>query len=399
MMTRTILELHVLQTVPPSNLNRDDTGTPKTAVYGGVRRARVSSQAWKHATRRTFHDLLDPSELGVRTKRVAELLAERIRNLDESILPAEARALAAETIQTATGSKLEVPKRRASAKEGEPDPAPESKYLMFLSALQLDGLAELAVQGRADIKTYFKDKDNKNRAKQIANGRHSVDIALFGRMVADGADINVDAAAQVAHAISVHQVDNESDYYTAVDDRKTRETDDLGAGMIGTVEFNSATLYRYAAVDVDLLRKNLGMGLRDDEPLTEPVRRAVEAFVQGFITSLPTGKVNTFGNHTLPDAVVVKLRSSRPINFVAAFEEPCRADQEIGGHLREACERLARYIPDVERAYGVEGDALTWVLRVGKNTEPLAQLGTELPLPKLVEAVGAEVAQRLKDGA
>ncbi|WP_119730092.1 type I-E CRISPR-associated protein Cas7/Cse4/CasC [Thermomonospora amylolytica] len=397
MTTRTIVELHAIQTVPPSNLNRDDTGTPKTAVYGGVRRARVSSQSWKRATRRAFHDLLDPSELGVRTRRVAELLAGRIRNLDGSIEETEAWALAAETVQTATGSKIEPPKR--NAKGDGPAPAPESKYLMFFSARQLDGLAELAVKGRDDIKAFFKDKDNKAEAKQIANSRHSVDIALFGRMVADGADINVDAAAQVAHAISVHQVENESDYYTAVDDHKEREDDDLGAGMIGTVEFNSATLYRYAAVDVDLLSRNLGKGLREDEEATEPVRRAVEAFVQGFITSLPTGKLNTFGNHTLPDAVVVKIRSSRPISFVSAFEEPCRADQDRGGHVREASERLARYVPEIERAYGVADDAKTWVLRVGPNTTALAELGEEVSLPELVKKVGAEVAGRQSDAS
>ncbi|MEU6038635.1 type I-E CRISPR-associated protein Cas7/Cse4/CasC [Actinomadura sp. NPDC047616] len=397
-MTRTIIDLHILQNVPPSNLNRDDTGTPKTAVYGGVRRARVSSQAWKRATRRTFHDLLDPSELGVRTKRVAELLAERIRTRDESIEQAQAWQLAAETIQNATGSKIEVPKRRGGAAKDDEEPAaaPESKYLMFLSAHQLDGLAELAIEARDDVKTFFKDKDNKNRAKQIANARHSVDIALFGRMVADGADINVDAAAQVAHAISVHQVENESDYYTAVDDHKEREDDDLGAGMIGTVEFNSATLYRYAALDVDLLRSNLGKGLRDDEPVTEPVRRAVQAFVEGFITSMPTGKVNTFGNHTLPDAVVVKVRSSRPISFVSAFEEPCKAATD-GGHMQQASARLARYVPEIEKAYGVAEDTRAWVLRVGKNTEPLSELGTEVSLPELVNAIGEEVARRQED--
>ncbi|MFJ2028388.1 type I-E CRISPR-associated protein Cas7/Cse4/CasC [Streptosporangium sp. NPDC087985] len=395
-MTRTILELHVLQTVPPSCLNRDDTGTPKTAVYGGVRRARVSSQSWKRATRRSFHDLLDPSELGVRTRRVAELLAERIGRLDGTIEQAEAWALAAETIQIATGSKVEAPKRKAETAKGKggAEPAPESKYLLFLSAHQLDGLAEIAVKGYGAGKEYFKDKATKDRAKQLANSRHSVDIALFGRMVADGADINVDAAAQVAHAISVHRVDNESDYYTAVDDYKERENDDLGASMIGTVEFNSATLYRYAAVDVDLLRKNLGAGLREDEPVTEPVRRAVEAFAQCFLTSLPTGKINTFANHTLPDAVVVKVRSSRPISFVAAFEEPCRTDPETGGHLRQASEALASYIPELEHAYGVTEDTQSWVLRVGKNTEALTGLGTELSLPELVTAIGAEVARR-----
>ncbi|GIH72648.1 type I-E CRISPR-associated protein Cas7/Cse4/CasC [Sphaerimonospora thailandensis] len=393
-MTRTILEIHALQTVPPSCLNRDDTGTPKSATYGGVRRSRVSSQAWKRATRRAFHDLLDPGELGVRTRKVAELLATRIMGLDGSIEQPEAWALAAETIQTATGSKIEVPKRKAGKGKEGPEPAPESSYLMFLSAHQLDGLAELAVKGRDDIKAFFKEKAVKEQAKQIANSKHSIDIALFGRMVADGADINVDAAAQVAHAISVHRAETESDYYTAVDDYKDRETDDLGAGMIGTVEFTSATLYRYAAVDVDLLSRNLGRGMREDEPVTEPVRRAVEAFVQCFLTSLPTGKINTFGNHTLPDAVVVKIRSSRPINFVSVFEEPCQADPEIGGHLRQASEALASYIPEVERAYGVGEESPTWVVRVGKNTQALSGVGVELSLPELVSAIGTEVTRR-----
>ena len=159
-MSRTILDVHVLQTVPPSNLNRDDTGTPKTAVYGGARRSRVSSQAWKRATRTAFGSLLDPRELGTRTKRVAELVSSRIREIEPSIEEAEALALAAETIQVATGSKIEPPKRKVDAakKNGDPAPASESAYLMFLSARQREGLAELAVEGREDIKAFLKEK-------------------------------------------------------------------------------------------------------------------------------------------------------------------------------------------------------------------------------------------------
>ncbi|MFI0943287.1 type I-E CRISPR-associated protein Cas7/Cse4/CasC [Streptomyces sp. NPDC021020] len=398
-MSRTIIDVHVLQTVPPSNLNRDDTGTPKTAVYGGVRRARVSSQAWKRATRRAFQDLLDPSELGVRTRRVAELLAERITAEEPSLEGAAALALAAETLYTATGSKIEVPRRKAESakKKGEPEPPPESSYLMFLSSRQLDGLARLAVEGADDIKAYLKVKENKDRARTIADTRHSVDIALFGRMVADSTDINVDAAAQVAHAISVHQVENESDYYTAVDDQNERD-EESGAGMIGTVDFNSATLYRYAALDVDRLRDNLGVGLREDEPLTEPVRRAVRAFLQGFVASMPTGKINTFGNHTLPEAVLVTLRSARPISFVAAFEEPVLAPQAVGGHLRGACTQLLAHVSDIEKAYDVSGDP-SWVLRVGAATEPLAALGTDVTLDGLLDAVGKAVADRLEKSA
>ncbi|WP_420855572.1 type I-E CRISPR-associated protein Cas7/Cse4/CasC, partial [Streptomyces kanamyceticus] len=346
MTSRIILDVHALQNVPPSNLNRDDTGAPKSAVYGGVTRARVSSQAWKRATRRYFAALLDPAELGVRTKRVAELLAEHITALDESIDPAQALKIAAETLQTATGSKIEPPKRQAEAakKNGTAEPAPASSYLMFLSARQIGGLAELAVEGAGDIKEFFKNKEHKARAKQIADTQHSVDIALFGRMVADSTDINVDAAAQVAHALSVHRAEVESDYFTAVDDRNTGA--EPGAGMIGTVDFNSATLYRYAAVDVDLLERNLGKGLAADKSPATPVRRAVEAFVDGFVASLPTGKINTFGNHTLPDAVIIKLRAARPISFVSAFEKPVPAD-ESGGHMEGACTRLADYIPEL----------------------------------------------------
>ncbi|MDX3851330.1 type I-E CRISPR-associated protein Cas7/Cse4/CasC [Streptomyces sp. AK02-01A] len=402
-MTRTILDVHVLQTVPPSNLNRDDTGAPKTAVYGGVRRARVSSQAWKRATRNAFPALLDPSELGVRTKKVAEALAERIGVLDESLKQSEALALAAETMRTATGSKIEVPKRKSKDSETAEDGlAPESGYLMFLSARQLEGLARLTVEGAKGtgdlkvLKDYLKSKEGKALARQYVDTRHSVDIALFGRMVADSTDLNVDAATQVAHALSVHAVDNESDYFTAVDDRNTESQS--GAGMIGVVDFNSATLYRYAALDVDHLLRNLGEGLRENESAAQPTRRAVEAFLEGFITSLPTGKINTFGHNTLPDAVIVKLRTKRPISFVGAFEEPVTTG-DTGGFLQPACEKLARYVPEIESAYGAEDRSRTWVLRFGDDTRPLAALGTEKNLTGLVEAVGSVVADRLESGA
>lgn len=392
-MTRTILDLHVLQTVPPSNLNRDDTGTPKSAFYGGVRRSRVSSQAWKRATRKAFADVLDPSELGVRTKKVAELIGETIRGLDDTVEQAESWDLATAVVEAGTGSKLAVPQRKTKKNKEEDEDkgpqAPESSYLMFLSAQQRLGLAKLALEGRADIKAFLKDKENKARAKEIADTLHSVDVALFGRMVADGADINVDAAAQVAHAISVHAVENESDYYTAVDDRNTEE--ESGAGMIGTVEFNSATLYRYAALDVDRLADNLGQGLQEDADRAEPVRRAVEAFVRSFLGSLPTGKVNTFAHHTLPDAVIVKLRSSRPISFVSAFEEPTL--HEAGGHLRQASEQLAEQIEELEKQYNEEAEH-TWVLRVGSNTQKLEAVGTRVTLDELISSVGSEVAER-----
>ncbi|KOG91444.1 type I-E CRISPR-associated protein Cas7/Cse4/CasC [Streptomyces varsoviensis] len=402
-MTRTILDIHILQTVPPSNLNRDDTGTPKSAVFGGVRRARVSSQAWKRATRRAFQDLLPPTELGVRTKKVAAALAERIVARDTALEPVAVQ-LATQVLTAATGSAIKDPLRKSKAASGEESPeAPESSYLMFLSSRQLDALAELAMmEDDAEDPTpealakYLKDKENKARARQAVDSQHSVDIALFGRMVADSADLNVDAATQVAHALSVHKSDIESDYYTAVDDR-SRE-DESGAGMIGTIDFNSATLYRYAAVDVDRLRRNLGDGLRDNESPTTPVEKAVGAFLEAFITSLPTGKINTFGNHTLPSAVLVKVRDRWPVSFVGAFEEPV-PKTSAGGYLRQSCRRLAEFVPELERQYGITDPEQSWVFRVGEETSALGELGTEVSLATLVNEVSEAVGRRLGRGA
>ncbi|MEW2219044.1 type I-E CRISPR-associated protein Cas7/Cse4/CasC [Streptomyces sp. NPDC006990] len=396
-MTRTILDIHILQTVPPSNLNRDDTGTPKSAYFGGVRRARVSSQAWKRATRRAFEDLLPPADLGVRTKKVAAALAERIVARNPHLQPVSVQ-LATDVLKAATGSTIDVPKRKSKTVEGEEEvQAPESSYLMFLSARQLDALAELAVTGSGEdgdpkeLKKFL--KENKAHARQTVDTRHSVDIALFGRMVADSADLNVDAATQVAHALSVHKSDIESDYYTAVDDL-SRE-DETGAGMIGTIDFNSATLYRYAAVDVDQLRRNLGDGLRENESPTTPVEKAVGAFLEAFVTSLPTGKINTFGNHTLPSAVIVKLRNRWPVSFVGAFEEPV-PKTSTGGYVRESCRKLATFVPDLERQYGIADKDQSWVFRVGEETSALGELGTEVSLTELVREVSEAVGQRLE---
>ena len=135
--------------------------------------------------------------------------------------------------------------------------------------------------------------------------------------------------------------------------------------MIGTVEFNSATLYRFATIDVDQLRTNLGDG--------PAVRRAVEAFLRAFITSMPTGKQNTFANRTLPDAVLVKIRETQPINFVGAFEEPVSGGQTIG-RLQEAASRLAEYAEDVEAAYG-EHAVRSLLVRVGDRTKKLEECG------------------------
>jgi CRISPR system Cascade subunit CasC len=377
--SRTIVDVHVLQTVPPSNINRDDTGSPKTAVYGGERRARVSSQAWKRATRDAFRGLLDDSELGVRTKRVVELLVEEIVRQEPSLTD-RAPALA-EAVLTAAGIKIVASRK---AKEGA---LPESGYLLFLSARQITNLAELAVTAAAGAEgaapTIAKDK-----ARARAKMEQSVDVSLFGRMVADVTDLNVDAAAQVAHALSVHAVTSEYDYFTAVDDHKDADVEeDAGAGMIGTVEFNSSTLYRYATVDVNRLHDNLGQG--------KATSRAVEAFVRAFVTSMPTGKQNTFANRTLPDAVVIIVRDTQSINLVGAYEEAI-TDHEPAGRIATAVQRLAEHGRDLHEAFDQQPVA-AWSVGVGDRAAALADLGERATLDTAIAALGSLVAQRVTD--
>ncbi|QBJ97289.1 type I-E CRISPR-associated protein Cas7/Cse4/CasC [Rhodococcus sp. ABRD24] len=371
-MSRTIVDVHILQTVPPSNINRDDTGSPKTAKYGGVRRARVSSQAWKRATRKAFEQTLDSTDLGERTKRVVELVAQVITQEAPDL--AEQSMLLAEQALASTGIKIEKPK----AKKGETAQPAQSGYLLFLSNNQIGNLAALAIESARSGEPI-----DKKAAKEATQSQHSVDLALFGRMVADAPDLNVDACAQVAHAISVHGVDNEYDYFTAVDDKAPE--DNAGAGMIGTVEFNSSTLYRYATVDVDALSRTLGSG--------EATGRAVEAFIRSFVTSMPTGKQNTFANRTLPDAVVVQVRENQPVNLVGAFEDAVEA---ISGRTRmaESSKRLADYAQDLDRAFG-QAPLAGFVVRVGEATKPLAALGVDDDLNALIAGVGSLVRDRV----
>ncbi|WP_436501676.1 type I-E CRISPR-associated protein Cas7/Cse4/CasC [Actinokineospora sp. HUAS TT18] len=374
-MPRTTIDLHVIQTVPPSNLNRDDTGSPKTAVYGGVRRARVSSQAWKRATRDAFKDLLHASELGVRTKRVIELISQEITRREPGLADrAEELALA---LFKAAGFEAKKPRE----KKGQDTPGPaEAGYLFFLSRRQIENLADLAV-------TVGDGKFDKGEVRARANRDHSVDVALFGRMVAEATDLNVEAACQVAHALSVHSVANEYDYFTAVDDHKNDDVEeDAGVGMIGTVEFNSSTLYRYATIDVDGLQANLGD--------VEATRRAVEAFIRAFVTSMPTGKQNTFANRTLPDAVLLVARESQSINLVGAYEDPV-ADGEKGGRITASLARLGEHAKDLHEAFD-ETPVAAWAFGGGERVDLLSDLAERTTINGAVAAVGELVAQRLE---
>lgn len=387
MKSRTYIDVHILQSVPPSCINRDDTGSPKTATYGGVRRARVSSQAWKRATRKAFEDLLGEQDLGIRTKRVVEMVAHRLTSMD--VAPVDAPVLA-EAVVKAAGLKL---------KKAKNSDRKDSKYLVLVSWQQAGALAELAnnvlESAGGDVNAAAKELGvgtDKKAAKRVLAQKNSVDLALFGRMVADDTDLNVDASCQVAHALSVHAADTEFDYFTAVDDLKEREDDfdevaDAGAGMIGTVEFTSATLYRYASINVEALAANLG-----DVAMTE---RGIAAFIRGFALSMPTGKINTFANNTVPDGVLIRIRDDQPISLVGAFERPVTSD---GGYALPAAEALRDWADSTAEAFGAPALA-GWVVGVGEVGEALGSVGERSTFASLPEAVASAAVARLADPA
>lgn len=363
--------VHILQDIPPANLNRDDNGTPKRAVYGGVERLRVSSQAWKRATRKQFEAHLPKDRLGVRTRRLQGLLTAELT--DRGKAPDEAAILARASLATlkitddkATAAKEPVDKRRAEY----------SAYLLFAGRAQLAQLADALAEEGADPKQVD--------AASILGSLHPLDVALFGRMVAHMAKLNVDAAAQVAHAISTHAASPQFDYFTAVDDEQG--SDEQGAGMIGTVEFNSGTLYRYAVVGLEQLVDNMGD--------REAAIAGVAAFVESFVHSLPSGKQNSFAAHTRPGVVLVEVRGDQPVSLVSAFEAPVRA--HLGsGYMAESQRALADFHSREAARWGDRPEVLVAsYTSSGKAEEALAAaFGPSVPLAELTARITSRLSE------
>jgi CRISPR system Cascade subunit CasC len=357
---RHYLELHILQNVAPSNLNRDDTGSPKDCIFGGVRRARLSSQSLKRAARDRMRDaqLVPTENLAYRTKRLSGQLVGRLVEMGK---PADQAEAAVSCALGGLGIKV------VRNPEGEGDA--KTQYLVFLGERELAKVTSLIAEektfeallaaaeagsegksGKAAKKEAKKaaPADLIKRLKESLDGGKAVDLALFGRMLADLPEANRDAACQVAHAISTHRVEREFDFYTAVDD--LRPDDTSGADMLGTVEFTSSCFYRYAVIDLDLLLHNLG----EDRELAVS---AAKAFVSSSVESLPSGKQNSFAAHNPPSYIaVVAADQGSPRNLANAFEKPVRA--EGAGLVAASIDILKEEALRLEKIYGHRADAL-----------------------------------------
>lgn len=347
-----ILELHLIQNFAPSNLNRSDTGSPKDCIFGGVRRARISSQCFKRAMRTYFREKFEkPENLAERSTRLVDNIAKRLveKGRDE------------EQSKKAAFAALETVGIKPSKKD-----AAKTAYLLFMGRDEIGRVADVCAEHFENLTADKVPADTAKIVKKalldLMNESKAADLGLFGRMLADLPERNRDAASQVAHAISTHKVGLEFDFFTAVDDLRPEDT--AGSDHLGTVEFNSACFYRYANVNVDKLRENL----QKDEELT---KATVAAYIRAAVEALPTGKQNSFATHEKPSLVYAVVRDSGMMSLANAFEKPVFDPK--GGVVERSIDSLVDHYDKVTGVYG--DDAVSRVFVATTNGEKAASLG------------------------
>lgn len=365
-----LIEFHLIQNHAPSNLNRDDTGSPKEAVFGGCMRARISSQCLKRSLRKSeLFQAEMRGHLASRSRQIVARLTPALRDLgcDEAAL-------------TAIGKKA------TTLGSGKPDSdGLETRQTMFLTdgeIVRLAGDLKKLYDGKGPaefekIKAEDFDRELKNSALP-----RSVDIALFGRMTTSQAFEDVSAALQVAHALSTSRVDRQFDYYTAVDDLPSPDAD-LGADMIGDIEFNSATYYKYFSLDWNQFLFNLGQE-------EETARRALLAFLRAAALTSPTGKQNSFAAHNPPDAILVEVKEQRiPISYANAFVQPVRGGDQASV-VEKSIESLFAYAACLKKTYNLAGRPFALLTR--------GQAPAEVRQVEDLEALGQAVLQAIPAG-
>jgi CRISPR system Cascade subunit CasC len=351
--TARFVQLHLLTSYPPSNLNRDDTGRPKTALVGDATRLRISSQSLKRAwrTSEAFESAL-AGRLGTRTKRVGNEVHQLLLKggIDDKAAREWARAIA---------GQFGKPK---SDKKSDKDADLEIEQLAHIGPEEWDAVHTLAA-GLVQRKS----KPTDDELKLLCKPRRAVDIAMFGRMLADSPGFNVEAAVQVAHAITVHRAVVEDDYFSAVDDLNRR--DESGASHIGERGYGAGLFYLYIAIDREQLHQNLG----GDDTLTQ---RALKALVQAMTKVSPTGMQNSFASRAYAGFVLAEKGNQQPRSLVQAFLKPVKpfADEDVFDKAVVAIETRctnfdsvygtcadSRYTVNVEKPQGTIDDLATFV--------------------------------------
>ncbi len=323
-----LIELHILQSFPVSCLNRDDVGSPKTAIFGGHQRARISSQCLKRAARLTAADIAPAGFQGIRSRFLKDAFANALgeAGLDPTQIEEKATAIC-----------------NALSTVDKKDPK-QVTTAVFLSPSEIQQIATAVAAG----------EDPRKAPKKVTR-LDAADIALFGRMVANDATLNVEGAAMFSHALSTHKASNDIDFYSAVDDRKG-DSEDAGAGMIGTLEFTSATYYRYAAVNLDLLFDDAHLA-----KLGATQRQAVlDAFIRATLTAVPNARKNSMNAATLPSTVLgVRKTRGQPLQLINAFESPVTANGS--GLAATSAECMKAHHETLKATWGVETRTEVWL--------------------------------------
>jgi CRISPR system Cascade subunit CasC len=334
-----LIQLHFLQNYAPSNLNRDETGSPKDAVFGGIRRGRISSQCLKRSIRRSaiFENAFAADNLlAKRTKRLPALLNDALAGLG---VDEEAR-----TAIVTRSPEIGQESTKTDTKKVDPEKA-ETRQLIFMGAGEVESIAAklAALYQEVGSKKWSSLKIDEITDRLQGELPRSVDIAMFGRMTTSNAFEDVQAAVQVAHALSTNALAQEFDYYTAVDDL----SGESGAGMIGDVEFNSSTYYKYINVHWEQLVHNLGGD-------TDVALQSVAALIQAAALAQPSGKQNSFAAQNLPDFVLVEVSPlNLPVSYANAFLKPVRQTHSQS-LLAQSVDALCDYVTRVTTAYDLQ---------------------------------------------
>ncbi len=372
------LELHMLQNFVPSNLNRDDTGSPKDCEFGGYRRGRVSSQCFKRSIRcANIFAETTKADISSRTKWSKKILSDKLLTMGKD----------PEQIETVLEAIM--PTLFSKIKDGKTD------SLIFIGDGEAKAIAD-EISKEENWEELINSKKAENAMKEIAkklnknfkNGITSApDIALFGRMLASktGLSINVDAASQVAHAISTNKLSMEFDYFTAIDDLQPDA--EVGSSHIGTNMYNSSCYYRYSNIDLRKLADNLAND-------TELAQRTVEAFIRASVEAIPTGKQNSFAAQQKPEFILATLNNGAPLNLANAFLKPITPSRDGKCSLMEnSIIALDKYYGQITTVYG-EPEGITKVaLQVPGTPEKLNALGIKTgSLEDLVQVIISNIS-------
>jgi CRISPR system Cascade subunit CasC len=315
------LELHIIQSVPVSCLNRDDLNSPKTAIFGGAQRARVSSQSWKRAIREMAKEISPDDFKGLRTRYIIEPIMAQLKALGKKDQDA---AELSQEIGAALATK---------------DTEKRVKTLLFSTEKEIQEFAKVYVEAKTPAA--------RKKAIEAMIGKtpqDAADIALFGRMVASDYTVQLEGTAMFSHALSTHKVDNEIDFFSAVDDRPQEEP---GAAHTSTLEFNSATYYRFAALNLNMLADSDHLGGLSREERQNVVR----TFIEATIKAIPGARKNTMNSNTMPDYVLGVVREKgHPIQLANAFENPVRANN---GYAAQSIEQLKLEYKKLSETWGI----------------------------------------------